>query len=110
MSKTVADVLVGTLEEIGVEQIFALIGDSLNPLADAVRRSSIEWIGVRHEEGAALAGRVPAGEAWPPALTELRWLLEEYAVQLFAQDLRTQVPVSPKRIAAAEAAALAAIR
>jgi pyruvate dehydrogenase (quinone) len=55
MSKTVADVLVGALEEIGVQQIFALIGDSLNPLADAVRRSSIEWIGVRHEEGAALA-------------------------------------------------------
>ena len=55
MAKTVADMLVGTLEQIGVEQIFALIGDSLNPLADAVRRSSIEWIGVRHEEGAALA-------------------------------------------------------
>src|SRR5580658_5717628 len=55
MAETVADVLVGTLEEIGVKQIFALIGDSLNPLADAVRRSSIEWIGVRHEEGAALA-------------------------------------------------------
>ena len=55
MSETVADVLVGTLEQIGVKQIFALIGDSLNPLADAVRRSSIEWIGVRHEEGAALA-------------------------------------------------------
>jgi pyruvate dehydrogenase (quinone) len=55
MSETVADVLVGTLQKIGVKQIFALIGDSLNPLADAVRRSSIEWIGVRHEEGAALA-------------------------------------------------------
>jgi pyruvate dehydrogenase (quinone) len=55
MSQTVADVLVGVLEEIGVKQIFALIGDSLNPLADAVRRSDIEWIGVRHEEGAALA-------------------------------------------------------
>jgi pyruvate dehydrogenase (quinone) len=55
MSETVADLLVGTLEQIGVAQIFALIGDSLNPLADAVRRSSIEWIGVRHEEGAALA-------------------------------------------------------
>jgi pyruvate dehydrogenase (quinone) len=55
MAETVADVLVGTLEQIGVKQIFALIGDSLNPLADAVRRSSIEWIGVRHEEGAALA-------------------------------------------------------
>jgi pyruvate dehydrogenase (quinone) len=55
MAQTVADTLVGVLERIGVKQIFALIGDSLNPLADAVRHSSIEWIGVRHEEGAALA-------------------------------------------------------
>src|SRR6204780_4899342 len=55
MSQTVAEILVGVLEQIGVRQIFALIGDSLNPLADAVRRSKIEWIGVRHEEGAALA-------------------------------------------------------
>jgi pyruvate dehydrogenase (quinone) len=60
MSKTVADVLVGVLEEIGVKQIFGLIGDSLNSLADAVRRSDIEWVGVRHEEGAALAA---AGQA-----------------------------------------------
>src|ERR1700733_12887110 len=55
MARTVADILVGVLEEIGVKHIFGLIGDSLNPLADAVRRSHIEWIGVRHEEGAALA-------------------------------------------------------
>lgn len=60
MSKTVADVLVGALEQIGVKHIFGLIGDSLNPLADAVRRSKLEWIGVRHEEGAALAA---AGQA-----------------------------------------------
>jgi pyruvate dehydrogenase (quinone) len=57
---TVADSLVGTLEQLGVRHIFGLIGDSLNPLADAVRRSTIEWIGVRHEEGAALAA---AGQA-----------------------------------------------
>jgi len=55
MSQTVAGQLVGVLEQIGVKQIFGLIGDSLNPLADEVRRSQIEWIGVRHEEGAALA-------------------------------------------------------
>src|SRR6201982_1490949 len=55
MAQTVADVLVGVLERVGGRQIFGLIGDSLNPLADAVRRSSIEWIGVRHEGGAALA-------------------------------------------------------
>src|SRR5579862_3004398 len=60
MSRTVADLLVGTLQQIGVKHIFGLIGDSLNPIADAVRRSDIEWIGVRHEEGAALAA---AGQA-----------------------------------------------
>lgn len=60
MSQTVADILVGVLERIGVKHIFGLIGDSLNPLADALRRSNIEWVGVRHEEGAALAA---AGQA-----------------------------------------------
>jgi pyruvate dehydrogenase (quinone) len=60
MAQTVSEILVGTLEKIGVKHIFGLIGDSLNPLAYAVRRSSIEWVGVRHEEGAALAA---AGQA-----------------------------------------------
>src|SRR6516162_1708537 len=55
MSQTVADIVVRVLEQVGVKQIFGLIGDSLNPLADAVRRSDVQWIGVRHEEGAALA-------------------------------------------------------
>lgn len=47
MSQTVAEQLVGVLEQVGVKCIFGLIGDSLNPLADAVRRSQIEWIGVK---------------------------------------------------------------
>jgi pyruvate dehydrogenase (quinone) len=60
MSQTVSELLVGALEQVGVKHIFGLIGDSLNPIADAVRRSKIEWVGVRHEEGAALAA---AGQA-----------------------------------------------
>ncbi|MGB6936771.1 MAG: thiamine pyrophosphate-dependent enzyme [Xanthobacteraceae bacterium] len=60
MSQTVAGILVDTLEKIGVRHIFGLISDSLNPIADVVRHSKIEWIGVRHEEGAALAA---AGQA-----------------------------------------------
>jgi pyruvate dehydrogenase (quinone) len=60
MSQTVAEVLVDVLQQIGVRHIFGLIGDSLNPLADAVRHSKIEWVGVRHEEGGALAA---AGQA-----------------------------------------------
>ena len=57
MSQTVASILVDVLEKIGVKQIFGLIADSLNPIADVVRQRNIEWIGVRHEEGAALAMR-----------------------------------------------------
>src|SRR6202795_368908 len=60
MSQTVAGTLVDALEKVGVTHIFGLIGDSLNPITDAVRHSKIEWIGVRHEEGAALAA---AGQA-----------------------------------------------
>src|SRR5260370_31499782 len=37
-----------------------MIEESLKPLSDAVRRSKIEWIGVRHEEGGALPA---AGQA-----------------------------------------------
>ncbi len=60
MSRTVADILVEALEKIGVKHIFGLISDSLNPIGDVVRQSNIEWIGVRHEEGGALAA---AGQA-----------------------------------------------
>jgi pyruvate dehydrogenase (quinone) len=60
MSQTVAGTLVDALEKVGVTHIFGLIGDSLNAITDAVRHSKIEWIGVRHEEGAALAA---AGQA-----------------------------------------------
>ncbi len=60
MSETVAGTLVDALEQIGVRQIFGLIADSLNPIGDVVRQSKIEWIGVRHEEGGALAA---AGQA-----------------------------------------------
>src|SRR5271170_3674752 len=60
MSQTVADILVDALGKIGVKHIFGLIADSLNPIGDVVRQSKIEWIGVRHEEGGALAA---AGQA-----------------------------------------------
>ena len=60
MSQTVAGALVEALEKIGVKHIFGLISDLLNPIGDVVRQSSIEWIGIRHEEGGALAA---AGQA-----------------------------------------------
>src|ERR1700741_5212049 len=60
MSQTVAELLVDVLEHIGGKQIFGLIGDSLNPLADPVKHTKTEWFGFRHEEGAAVAA---AGQA-----------------------------------------------
>ena len=55
MARNYAGQLVDTLEKQGVERIYGLVGDSLNPIVDAVRRSSIEWIHVRNEEAAAFA-------------------------------------------------------
>ena len=39
----------------------------------------------------------PGGDL-PAVLAEYRWLLEEYRVSLFAQELKTAVPVSPQRL------------
>jgi ATP-dependent helicase HrpA len=35
----------------------------------------------------------------PPDLTQLRWMIEEYRVSLFAQELKTMMKVSDKRLA-----------
>src|ERR1700749_2943693 len=61
MSRTVGELLVATLAEIGATQVFGVVGDALNPFTDAIRREKrMSWLGVRHEEGAALAA---AGQA-----------------------------------------------
>src|ERR1700709_292182 len=61
MSITVAEMLVETLATVGVRQVFGVVGDALNPFTEAIRRQDrVEWIGVRHEEGGALAA---AGQA-----------------------------------------------
>jgi pyruvate dehydrogenase (quinone) len=61
MSKQVADQIVDILVENGVKRIYAVTGDSLNHLNDAVRRNGkIKWIHVRHEEAGAYAAAAEA--------------------------------------------------
>ena len=61
MASTVADVMVATLKESGVQRVYGIPGDSLNGFTDALRRAGgITWEHVRHEEAAAFAA---AGEA-----------------------------------------------
>src|SRR3954449_8170986 len=52
---TGAEVITAALEEAGVEIAFGLPGVHNLPLWDAVRRSSIRLVGVRHEQAAAYA-------------------------------------------------------
>lgn len=58
---TLADMLVRDLVALGVSRIYGIVGDSLNPIVDAVRRAEgIEWVHVRHEEAAAFAAAAEA--------------------------------------------------
>ncbi|MFC3559099.1 thiamine pyrophosphate-dependent enzyme [Pedobacter jamesrossensis] len=61
MSKKVAEQLVEMLVKAGVKRIYAVTGDSLNELNDAVRKNAaITWIHVRHEEAGAFAASAEA--------------------------------------------------
>ncbi|MDD9207106.1 thiamine pyrophosphate-binding protein, partial [Georgenia sp. 10Sc9-8] len=61
MAPTVAEHLVNQLVAAGVERIYGIVGDSLNPVVDAVRRTDgIDWVHVRHEEAAAFAAAAEA--------------------------------------------------
>ncbi|TSB21087.1 pyruvate dehydrogenase [Streptomyces sp. NBC_01525] len=59
--QTVAEQFVDILVRAGVQRLYGVVGDSLNPVVDAIRRSrAIDWIQVRHEETAAFAAGAEA--------------------------------------------------
>ena len=61
MAKTVSDQIVNMLAEAGVKRIYAVTGDSLNHINNAVRTSGkIQWVHVRHEEAGAYAAGAEA--------------------------------------------------
>jgi pyruvate dehydrogenase (quinone) len=55
MTHTVAEVMVQVLSEAGAKRCYGVPGDTLNYFTDAVRRSSLRWVHVRHEEAGAMA-------------------------------------------------------
>ncbi|TYC64055.1 ubiquinone-dependent pyruvate dehydrogenase [Stappia sp. BW2] len=57
----VADVVVDTLIEAGAKRCWGIVGDTINHFTDAVRRSDLRWVHVRHEEAGGLAA---GGEAF----------------------------------------------
>jgi pyruvate dehydrogenase (quinone) len=58
---TIAAQLVRMLRDAGVERIYGVVGDSLNPIVDAVRHTDgIAWVHVSNEEGGAFAAAAEA--------------------------------------------------
>ncbi|MFG2087464.1 MULTISPECIES: pyruvate dehydrogenase [unclassified Spirillospora] len=58
---TVADQFIEVLRQAGVRRIYGVVGDSLNPVVDAVRRTGgIDWVHVRNEEAGAFAAAAEA--------------------------------------------------
>lgn len=60
MTKKVADVVVETLHAAGVKHCWGIPGDTLNFVTDAIRRSEIQWVHVRHEEVGGFAAGAEA--------------------------------------------------
>jgi pyruvate dehydrogenase (quinone) len=60
MAHTVGEHLVDTLARAGVRQSYGVVGDSLNPVTDALRRSKLKWVDVRNEESGAFAAGAEA--------------------------------------------------
>jgi pyruvate dehydrogenase (quinone) len=100
---TMAEQLIEVLRQTGVERIYGVVGDSLNPIVDAVRRTQgIEWIMVRNEEAGAFAaaaeaqltGRlaVCAGSCGPGNLHLIQGLYDAHRDGVPVLALATHIP------------------
>ncbi|MEV5974656.1 pyruvate dehydrogenase [Streptomyces sp. NPDC051921] len=101
--QNVAEQFVDILVRAGVQRLYGVVGDSLNPVVDAIRRdSAIDWIQVRHEETAAFAagaeaqitGRLAAcaGSCGPGNLHLINGLYDAHRSMAPVLALASQIP------------------
>lgn len=101
----VADLVIETLVESGVQRIYGVVGDSLNGLTEAIRqRPAIEWVGLRHEEVAAFAAcgesqitgdlAVCAGSCGPGNLHLINGLFDAHRTRTPVLAIAAHVPSS----------------
>ena len=71
----------------------------LSPTSDLKKEALLAPYWQRYQDGLR-ALRQSEGQDRPSSrtLADFRWMLEEYRISLFAQELHTPVPVSPKRL------------
>ena len=105
MAKTVSEVFVEALIAAGVQRVYGVVGDSLNGLTDAIRKSTqIDWLHMRHEETAAFAagadaqitGRIAvcAGSCGPGNLHLINGLYDCHRTRVPVLAIAAQVPSS----------------
>ena len=58
---SVSEIITESLLEAGAKRCYGIVGDTINHFTDAIRRSEIEWVHVRHEE---VAGFAAGGESF----------------------------------------------
>jgi pyruvate dehydrogenase (quinone) len=103
--RTVAEELVDMLATAGVERVYGVVGDSLNPVTDAIRRSrKLAWVHVRHEEAGAfaagaeaqLSGRLAAcaGSCGPGNLHLINGLFDAHRSYAPVLAIAAQIPSS----------------
>ncbi|WP_130865725.1 pyruvate dehydrogenase [Acidipropionibacterium timonense] len=104
----VAEQIVEQLVDAGVHRIYGIVGDSLNPIVDAVRKTGgsakggIDWVHVRHEEAAAFAAAaeaqltgelaVCAGSCGPGNLHLINGLYDAYRSQAPVLAIASHIP------------------
>jgi pyruvate dehydrogenase (quinone) len=109
--KLVADIIIETLAAAGAKRCYGIAGDTLNYVTDAIRRSDIRWVHVRHEEvggfaagaEALLTGELTlcAGSCGPGGLHFINGLFESHrnrapvvliASQILSEELGFDFP------------------
>jgi pyruvate dehydrogenase (quinone) len=98
---TVSEIIVDTLCQAGAKRCYGIVGDTINHLTDAIRRSPLSWVHVRHEEVGALAAggesyltgelSICAGSCGPGSLHFVNGIFESHRngapVLLIASDV-----------------------
>lgn len=102
MKKTVAEVVVDMLQGAGAKHCYGIVGDTLNYFTDALHRSDIEWVHMRHEEVGAFAagaeafitGRLTicAGSCGPGSLHFINGLYESHRNNAPVVLIASQLP------------------
>ncbi|MCM2129475.1 thiamine pyrophosphate-dependent enzyme [Larsenimonas rhizosphaerae] len=104
MSRNVAEIIVDTLLDAGAQRCYGVVGDTINHLTDAMRRSELDWVHVRHEEvgGFAAGGEAMitgelalcAGTCGPGSLHFVNGLFDAHRSNAPVVFIASQVPTS----------------